>query len=494
MNKKLFPFQCVLAAWLCAGAVPLENWRMPLYRIAVEQGECTSSPSGMFWDDMRSAYVLDSRLWPDSARYASDHWTLEPAVSLTGSTDEFLTGKNYNVHLDALSDFRWKRLTVRTALDVDQQNQDDPEYVWKKDRITAGLIEEAYLHYAGRYGFARLGRMKRSWGPFFDRSILLSNNPYSYDALEWQLTAPFLEFRHLFAAFPRLYSTRDTESGTRLDRYFSAHALNFILGKWASLGISETVIFSRENGFPDIQYVNPVSIYTVLNTNAEGNANLMVGFQGWAHPFTDKITLKGQVVFDDVQVDSKTIYDKEPMHWAGDFGITWVDPLPFFRTNHHLLFEYRYLSKWLYTVTPSNTLNGERYTYLGKGLGYGENDGDCFKAGFTAAGRGFWIASAGFTVSRKDTNSLRSPWPSESTLGYTKEVPLSRRTQATTAIAPYIEAHGYFRNSIDCHLLFESRWIRDKRISNDYMFDPVLSFTLSLHYSDFFLLFRQPEK
>jgi len=474
--------------------VNLENWRMPFYRIAVEQFEVTGSPSNMFWDDLGYTVIMDSLLWPDTGKYVKNHWTLEPAFSTHISNEKFVSGKNVNIHLDALSDFRWKRLTIRTLLDVDQSSKSDPDFVWKTDRIAAGLIEEAYLQYTGEYGFARLGRLKRNWGPFYDRSILLSNNPFAYDAFEWQLHTPFLEFRHLVAVLPRYFSYLDTEVyGTQLDRYYCAHALNFIFGKWGSLGVSETVLFARQNGFPDLQLINPVSIYTVINTNGEGSANLMIGFQGWVHPFTPKITLKGQVAFDDFQVDDETVFDKEPMHWACDFGLYWVDLLPI-QLNHHFSFEYRYLSKWMYTVTPRNTAVGERYTYLGRSLGYSENDGDYFKGAFTTVGKNFWTATAGVSVARKDTNTLQTKWLNDSTLGYTKEEPLSKRAHLKTTIAPFIEVHGYFRDYCDIHLCFESRWVRDKKKSTDYTYDPRISLIMSLHYSNFFVMFKKRKK
>lgn len=497
MKKKKYVVFLVFLFVIAAYSVPLENWRMPFYRIAVEQDEVSCSPSNMFWDDMRLASIMNTLLWPDSAKYSQDHWTLEPALITTFSNEEFITDKKYNVHFDLLSDFKFKNLTIRTALDVDQSyNEKNPDYVWKTDRIAAGLIEEAYLQYTGNHGFARLGRIKRNWGPFYDRSILLSNNPFAYDAIEWQFYTPFLEFRHLFSAFPRYFSYKDTEvydPNKKLDRYLAAHALNFIFGKWGSLGVSETVLFSRKNGFPDFQYINPFSIYSVLNTNGEGIANLMLGFQGWVHPFTDKIIIKGQVVFDDFQVDKDDAMDMEPTHWACDYGIYWIDPIPV-SLSHHVSFEYRYLSKWVYTVTPSNTANGERYTFIGKSLGYHENDGDFFKGAFTAVGNNFWAATVGLSVARKDTNTLQTPWLNDSTLGYTKEDPLSKREHLKTTICAFIETHGYFRNFCNLHLNFENRWIQDKKVSTEYNYDPRISLILSVHYSNFFWLFNKDKK
>lgn len=480
---------------LSAGATPLDGWRHPFARIAAQRGEIASSPSGLFWDDLRRGELFDDRLWPDSTAYAGNHWTLEPAVGGSYDSDGYPDDKNTNLQFDLLSDFAFGPFTVRTVLDVEEQFLDHGEYVWHSGRGAAGRIDEAYVQYSGAHGFARLGRLNRTWGPFMDRSILLSDHPFTYDAFEWQLHVPFLEFRHLFAAFPLAHS--DTDVGIRhhyRNRYLTAHALNFIFGEWAALGISETVLFSRDKGFPDLQYVNPVGIYTVTNTNHEGSGNLMLGLQGWAHPFTKRVTLKGQLVFDDVQVDNEDKGDQEPMHWACDVGGYWNDPLPI-PLSHHLAVEYRYLSKWLYTVNHGNTRRGERYTYLGRGLGYPGVDGDELSASVTAVGDNYWAASVGFGFARQDTNTLWTRWDqpdtASSSLGYRRETPLSKRTNVSTTISVPLEAHAYFRDFVALHLTLDNRWVQnpDHDRSDGFAYDPRIFFTLTAHYSDFFLHF-----
>lgn len=481
----------VLIGVSCLFAVPLENWRMPFYRIAVEQGEVCGAPSGMFWDEMPGANMLDDALWIDSAKYREDHWFVEPNFSCEVSNDKYISGKRNNIHIDFFSDFKFKNLLVRTVLDVDQTYKNDPDFVWKKDRVAAGRIEEAYLQYTNRFGFIRLGRVNRNWGPFYDRSVLLSNNTFSYDAFEWQLTFPFFEYRYLFTGFPRLYSWKDTYGNNApLDRYLGAHALNFIFGDWGSIGVSETVLFSRQNGLPDFQYINPFSIYTVINTNAEGAANLMFGIQGWVHPFSKKITLKAQLVFDDVQVDNETEGDKEPTHWAGDFGCYWTDPLPL-QLHHHFSFEYGYRSKWMYTVSDPNTKNGERYTYLGRSLGVEDIDGDNFMGSFNVQGKNYWAGSIGLGYKRQDTNTVHTLWNSDAALGYTKEESLSKRTHLKTTIILFFAAHGYFKDYCDIHLNFENRWIKDEKMSDKYTYDPRISLSISAHYSDLFVRFKK---
>ncbi len=484
----------VIALALAAGVfgqVPLENWRFPFYRIAAERGEYRASPSGMFWDNLPPAAVFDTALWPDSASYAANHWTLAPSLRATASNTEFLTGDRYTMHFNALSDFRFRNFTVRNVLDVDQRYGSDPSYVWHQDRGAAGRIEEASVSYAGRYGFARLGRVNRVWGPFIDRSILLSNNPFSYDAFEWQFHTPFLEFRHLFAAFPARGEKRD---GITLDRnrYFAAHALNFMFGEWAAVGVSETVVFARSR-LPDLQYINPVSIYSVINTNMEGGGNLMLGLQGWAHPFTKRVIVKGQVAFDDFQVDDEDQGDQEPTHWAFDIGGSVKDPAPMPLLNHFSL-DYRYVSKWMYTVSDANTRRGERYTYLGKSLGVQDIDGDWLRAGFTVLGDNYWTATVGGEFTRQDTNTVQTEWQNGTperpggSLGYRDEAPLSERDSLRTELNVFIEATGYFRDYAHLTFRFDNRWVRE-RPDDEREYDPRIAVTLSGHFSDFFLKF-----
>ncbi len=487
----------MLPATLRVAALPLENWRFPFYRIAAERDEVRSSKSGLFWDDMGEAGAFDSSLWPDTDAYASNHFTLEPALVSRLCDEPYVTGKRYNVHGDLLTDFRVKRLTVRNVLDVDQSYQSDPHYPWHSERFAAGRIEEAYLQYEGAYGFARLGRLNRSWGPFPDRSILLSNNPWSYDGFEWQVHTSFLEFRHFFSAFPRAHSDLDAGPATRqYNRYLTAHALNFMIGKWMSLGISETVLFSRDTGFPDLQYVNPFSVYSVINTNWEGDGNLMIGFQALIHPFFENVTLKGQVVFDDIQVDTG-VGNEEPMHWACDLGAYYKDMLPL-SLPHHLALEYRYLSKWMYTVDSINTMDrAQTYTYLGKSLGYPDVDGDELRISFTLLGKNYWAACAGIGLSRRDTNTVTTLWTSPSEppgrrdLGYTDEPPLSKRKTVEKTISVFLEAHGYFRDFCALHVGLDNRWIRNRDTAggDDVVFDPRLELVISCHYSNFFLKF-----
>ena len=499
LHKKII-LLCVSLVSL-APAVQLENWRFPYYDLASRLGYYTSSPSGMFWDDLgqldSGRTLFDPRLWPDSARYATDHWNLEPAVSYAGGNGNTYDGKNSDFHVSALNDIRYKGFLTRQVLDVDSRYPDDPGFVGNTGRFAAGRISEAYLQYGFGYGFARLGRMNRNWGPFADRSLILSANPYSYDGFELGLHSSFFEFRHMFAAFPQATVSRDLAQPD-VGRYFTAHSLDFMLGRFGSVGVTEALVFGRTNGIPDIQYVNPVSIYFVTRTNGEGDANLMECLQWDIHPYLENISLKGQLLIDDFQIDNNGPADQKPNHWGTDLGAFWNDFLPF-SLPHVLSLEYRFISRWVYTVSDDNTAAGQRYTYLGKSLGYPADDGDSINLCFVLSGKKYWAGQAGLSFARQGQGTVLSLWHDDSLAQadpskYTRDA-LGYRTEPSipSGIVEktfdfYVSLMGYFKNYADVQAAVHLRWVTNRdHVAASAKFDPQISLFVNLHYSNFFV-------
>jgi hypothetical protein len=267
-----------------------------------------------------------------------------------------------------------------------------------------------------------------------------------------------------------------------------------MLGSLGSVGIMETILFTRSSGLPDLQLINPFSIYTVINTNGEGIGNLMLGLQWDLHPPIRRISLKGQIILDDFQVDNKLPTDQEPTHWGMDVGAYISDVLPL-QLPHTFSLEYRYLSRWLYTVDPLNTTQGERYSYLGRSIGEPTNDGDRLNFSFFTAGKSIWTATGGISFTRQGENSLWSMWKNISkdslvapnSLGYRRE-PEFPSGIVERIIDAYIDARAYYRTIADVRLRLDNRWTKNKNNAlSPTLYDPMISFTISLHYSNFFV-------
>jgi len=466
--------------------VPLENWRSSLFNFAAEYEMARGSPSRMFWDaiDPAGLMVLTGDM-PDSSRESKNHWYIEPGIIGGSSTTADATTGYFDGQLFHAITFA--NIEARQMLHFDSRYKNDPDYPAHPDRVLRGRIEEAELKASWKNGFVSIGRKNRNWGPFPNRSLILSNVPYTYDAVEGQVTSRLFEFRHLFVPFTSQRSTLDSDNGSTYDRYLTAHSLNVVFSKWVTVGITETVLFTRQGRFPDLAYVNPVSIYSVINTNYEGNGNLMLGLQWNVHPGLENVSFRGQLLFDDFQVDNKIATDKEPTHWGMDAGLFWSNPLRNLQINHLLKLEGTYASEWLYTVPDANAQSGERYIVNRRSLGLAGTNGLLIKGGASACvGKGY-VADLSLSYSQRGGNTPLTSWQDNQ---FTPGLPVSINRKAEKRGAVQASFLCFYRNMVNLQASADVGWIRnrDNIPSGGFVFDPVFALQCGVHCSPFFLL------
>ena len=468
-----------LLATRTGAMVPLENWRSDYFRMAAEFEWADRTECGMFWDGIG---FCDSVRIPKTLRAGTsmegNYWRLEPAVSagwrqLHDNGDTYADGHLYN-------EASYGALTARQLLHVDTRYDDDPDYPAHPGRALRGRIEEATLTAAWKYGFLRIGRQNRSWGPFPDRSLLLSSYPYTYDAVELQILGKGFEFRHLFAPFSNNRASGDSDDGSLYDRYLTAHSLNVRFNRWVTVGITETVLFTRRNAFPDLAYVNPVSIYSVINTNQEGDGNLMLGFQWNIHPGIEDVSLRGQLVLDDFQVDNNVVTDKEPTHWGIDAGIFWRNPFNSISYSHLLKLECIYASEWIYTVADENGRMGERYILNHKSLGLPFNDGLLLRGGMTAFLPYGIAGECMVSYRRAGGNTPLTSWRDDA---FVRGLPVSYNRPVSRRAAAQLTILWPYREWIDMRTSVDIGWIRNRNnVATDrYVSDPAFSISAGVH-------------
>jgi len=466
-------------------ALPLGNWRMPFFKIASDFESSVSSPSRMFWDRIESATLFDSSLWNRKSFALERYWTSEPALTAGGKLHgESAGGSSPFYKGDFYHEAQYGNMRIGQSFGIHSRYEDDTLYPAHRDRSIRGRMEEAFLEYFWRHGFLRIGRMQRSWGPFPDRSLILSANPYSYDALEFQFHGGLFEFRHLFAPFSSHRSSWDSDDGTTLNRYLTAHSLNLKFGTWVTVGVTESVLFTRNKEFPDMQYINPVSLYSLVNANQEGNGNLLFAFQWNIHPVTEKVSLRGQVVLDDFQMDDRGATDKEPAHWGLDAGIFWYDPFCALLPHRHLIkMEYTHASPWLYTVPDADAAGGERYTYYGKSLGLSFTDGSLLSLGAVVVPSR--LGAYGFSVSygRRGGNTERSSWQDRN---HTAGLPFDTHEPVESRIAAGAQGYFYIKNLAAMCVQGDLGAVRNRgnRHRESLSFDPSIALELTVHFSD----------
>lgn len=178
-----------------------------------------------------------------------------------------------------------------------------------------------YLNGQGYLGFniTRHVGMQFGYGRNFIghgyRSMLLSDfsNNYLYLKLNWQVGA-----FHLQNLFTELSAESNERTGQLLPRkYMAAHYFNVRLRPNLSVGVFESVVFSRRDHF-EFQYLNPIILYRTIEQSLGSPDNVMIGAN--AHwNFLRHFQLYGQLIMDEFVFDE--LFVERRGWWGNKFGI-----------------------------------------------------------------------------------------------------------------------------------------------------------------------------
>ncbi|WP_235299251.1 hypothetical protein [Portibacter marinus] len=151
------------------------------------------------------------------------------------------------------------------------------------------------------------------------RSLLLSDFTNNYLYLKLNTKIWKLHYQNIFAELIPI-SPKDVPSGQIISRkYMTTHYLSF-KHKNIELGVFETVVFGRDDGF-DLQYLNPVILYRLVEYNLASSDNVLIGLNGkWN--IGRKFQLYGQVIMDEFKLNEFTTNDPDRQGWwANKYGI-----------------------------------------------------------------------------------------------------------------------------------------------------------------------------
>lgn len=131
------------------------------------------------------------------------------------------------------------------------------------------------------------------------RSLLLSDYAHNYFYLQLNTKVWKFHYQNTFAELSA-DSSKDNVGNTLLPKkYMATHYLNFQASPKFSIGLFETVIFSRTNHF-EFQYLNPVILYRSVEQFLDSPDNAMLGLNaqwiprhGWQ--------LYGQLLIDELR-------------------------------------------------------------------------------------------------------------------------------------------------------------------------------------------------
>ena len=245
-------------------------------------------------------------------------------------------------------------LSVQNSFLTDNRLDENRKYLGKRQGGTASYSEEAYIIYSPKHFNFLLGRSFVRWGPGATGSLLLSDFSRPLDQLYADFRYKWLRFFFLTASLNPISVNR-----TIANRYFSAHRLNFQLGKNIWLGISETIIYGGPNAAPQLPFHIPVIFYHGVGLNGPTLANTMGSIDISYYP-AKNMHLYGELLIDDIQLEKSGPVDLEPDEWGFLIGIQGAYQRFFLETEYVRVTNRTYKTPDLW----------ERYTFRNDPLGY----------------------------------------------------------------------------------------------------------------------------
>jgi len=262
------------------------------------------------------------------------------------------------------------RITEKFAFETDLQfyllrNDIQPDYIrieGVRDQkemgyLTAGLTK-GFAAFNLMFFDLSFGKMNLQWGPGRNGNLLLSSQPLPIDLVKVTKEMPHIKFE----AFTGILGSNEDE------KYISAHRIEFDFLSRLSLGIAESVVYSKKFEF---RYANPFQIYVVSELTPKSGPgisidNKLVSLDA-KFLFGKKSAFYSEFLIDDFQPQfGLRSFLKQTSNWGTLIGFHLVD----FLTSSNLDFrsEYTFLSPFTYTHhTPSNYTHF--YTPIGHEIG-----------------------------------------------------------------------------------------------------------------------------
>ncbi|MGK0366706.1 MAG: hypothetical protein ACI85O_003781 [Saprospiraceae bacterium] len=191
------------------------------------------------------------------------------------------------------------------------------------------------------------------------RSVLMSDfsTNYFYLKLNWRVGK--FQLQNIFAETAG--NSRASVSGDQLTpkKYIATHYLGFRPFEKLQIGLFESVVFHRENGF-ELQYLNPIILYRTVETYIGSPDNVLLGFDTkWN--FAKGFQFYGQFLLDEFKFNE--LFLERNGWWAnkyaGQLGIKAIDVAGI--ESLDLQAEYNFARPFMYTSRDSTLGNYAHY-------------------------------------------------------------------------------------------------------------------------------------
>lgn len=337
------------------------------------------SPSFAF----HQPYQLDSNFaFPNTrvGNYFSSYWQNyygdgKLSLQLQGNID-LKQDESIKTRFGALGSVHWSApyITVANRTAVDENFKYDPNFAGDLSESSSwiyGRVMDAYiqLNFAGFEAF--YGRINRNWGPIGEKSLTISNVPYSFDHFLFSYTTKYFKLSLMTAqldnmdALEKLGADKPEEIILDANRYLVAHRLDIPISDKLQLAFTETATYGGEKRQWEWEFLNPMQFYYSIQRNdgkqMNGRWAMDIFWKPWKQwTFYTQFLLDDIIVNNDPGVDDRGQYpDRLGIYLSARNADSFI---PGLNTN------ISYTKIWNRTYQGNRTY--ENYQYRGLSLGY----------------------------------------------------------------------------------------------------------------------------
>jgi len=312
----------------------------------------------------------------------------------------------YRAELEGKFTAPWFVLAQKTVLD--QHFKTDPNYFGDTGEWIYGRVETGYMMVRYRGAGFFLGRISRNWGLPGEKSLILSDNPYSYDTAGLQLGSRRFRFSFLTTRLNDMIAI-DTQAKSpayqRYNRFWAIKRFDLSLSPNLQFGLSEAAVYGGVNGTWQMIYLNPLNLYYIEQRN---NRVQMDGL--WCADLFWKpssyITFYGQYLIDDLIINNEPGQNDRGKH-PDRMGVTAKIVLTDVAApGSQIGLSYTRIGNWTYM----SYRNYENYISNGMGMGYPDNSIEEVAADISWFGCRAWVMQLRGGYARQGSQDMTIPF------------------------------------------------------------------------------------
>src|SRR5229473_2648159 len=195
----------------------------------------------------------------------------------------------------------------------------DPDWYGFKKRFIAGRTAESYISAQWSMGEVFFGRLDRNWGPNGIQGLLLSDDPYGLDHLAIALGTSNFQLQALATQLD------DADSaGTVVHRYMEQHRVWFRPDQRWTFALWEGSVLSGPSRVFEPWYLNIMNLGLLERVNKHPELNSLnrkvTSYLGLDLERRGDMTVFGQLMLGDIQIDRKSATDLKPPSYGFTIG------------------------------------------------------------------------------------------------------------------------------------------------------------------------------